>query len=72
MTTLLRFAQIFIWILYLSFLVTWFKTFVTGNYFEHAPIYMAVLLGLYPLWGGWLAFKISKLINAQIKLEKNN
>ncbi len=72
MTTLLRFAQIFIWVLYLSFLVTWFKIFVTGNYFEHAPIYMAVLLGLYPLWGGWLVNKISKLINAQIKLEKNN
>lgn len=69
---ILRFVQFFIWILYISFLVTWYKTFIQGHYFEHAAIYATVFLGSYPIWGGWLAYKASAHISTVIKLEKNN
>ncbi len=72
MTTALRFVQFLIWGFYISFLVTWYNTFVLGHYFEHAAIYATLVLGSYPLWGGWIAYQLTKSLNKLINLEKNN
>jgi ABC-type transport system involved in cytochrome bd biosynthesis fused ATPase/permease subunit len=72
MTTVLQFIRVFVWILLLSLVATWFKTFVEGHYWEHAPIYLTFLFGAFPFWGSWLAWKASQALSTQIKLEKNN
>lgn len=73
-TTFVKFlvamAIILIILVYVSTCVMWYDVFVSGQYYAHSTVLMAVLFGAYPIYGGVTAFFICKMIYLAKQLNK--
>jgi hypothetical protein len=59
----LSFIKFLIIMLYVSFLYTWYNSFLVNQYYASAGIFPTFIIGLFPVWGGWLTYQIIKQLN---------
>ena len=49
--------------MYISLMFTWVNTFIKGHYYVHAGFFSSVVVGTFPIWGGFILYKAIKFLN---------
>jgi hypothetical protein len=63
MKALTTIVKIVLVIMYISLMFTWVNTFIKGHYYVHAGFFSSVVVGTFPIWGGFILYKAIKFLN---------